>query len=275
MGQDMKYSRVQSEQLFHDTLVASHFRSREWIRRAASAFYDGHVVDELLGQQRHNLISKKALDYGCGRGELSRRLASWGASVYGIDISPALVTLARDKRQQEVSDSRNPFFVIGDAHQLPFPNDSFDYVFGSGILHHLNIPQAYREIHRVLKPGGEAWFVEPLSKHPILRVIRRLTPNARSSMEAPLTFDDIRLATQWFAEVEHTEEFLVSVALGVLGFISAGTQRIFLRPFKRFDRFLFRHIPWTRQFAWITIIHLRKPANGAISSCLRHHAGAQ
>ena len=50
------------------------------------------------------------------------------------------------------------------------PDASVDVVFGIAILHHLDLPQAAREVWRILKPGGRAIFQEPvrnLEAHPV------------------------------------------------------------------------------------------------------------
>jgi ubiquinone/menaquinone biosynthesis C-methylase UbiE len=74
------------------------------------------------------------------------------ASLTGIDLTDRAVGFTR---------SRLAFYgfasevQVGDAEALPFADDSFDLVFSYGVLHHTpNTPQAVREVHRVLRPGG-------------------------------------------------------------------------------------------------------------------------
>lgn len=51
---------------------------------------------------------------------------------------------------------KNPVDVIGDIHNLPFPDSvSFDMVFCNWVIYHCNHRQALREIHRVLVPNGK------------------------------------------------------------------------------------------------------------------------
>lgn len=89
-------------------------------------------------------------------------------------------------------------FQIMDAHSLRFPNETFDLIFGGAILHHLDIDTAMKEIHRVLKPGGTIIFDEPLIHNPVGKIIRILTPQARTADERPLGIKEIKLIDQYF-----------------------------------------------------------------------------
>ena len=64
-------------------------------------------------------------------------------------------------------------FLVMDAESMKFEDKTFDVVYGSGILHHLNIDKAYRELARVLKPDGVAIFIEPLGHNPLINLYRK------------------------------------------------------------------------------------------------------
>src|SRR3546814_18316951 len=72
------------------------------------------------------------------------------------------------------------------AEAMTFPDDSFDLVFGSGIIHHLDIDRASGEIARVLRPGGRAVFIEPLGLNPAIALYRRFPPRALTPHDPPL-----------------------------------------------------------------------------------------
>ncbi len=63
---------------------------------------------------------------------------------------------------------------LGNAEQMPFRDGSFDAVYGSSILHHLNIDAALAEVHRVLRPGGRIVFAEPNILNPQVAVMFHL-----------------------------------------------------------------------------------------------------
>lgn len=95
---------------------------------------------------------RKVLDLGCGTGVTACLFAEAGADVTAVDLTEAAVDLAR--RCSEAWET--PFSVArGDAERLGFVPESFDYVFSWGVLHHTSdTDQAFREVCRVLKPGG-------------------------------------------------------------------------------------------------------------------------
>ncbi|MEX1248520.1 MAG: class I SAM-dependent methyltransferase [Anaerolineales bacterium] len=97
------------------------------------------------------------LDFGCGAGDLAfeaERLLGEKGSVLGIDPSPEMVKVARrkaDKRKSGVE------FKVESVEQMSDPNGSFDAVISSFVLHHLPEDlqtKAFKELKRVLKPGG-------------------------------------------------------------------------------------------------------------------------
>jgi ubiquinone/menaquinone biosynthesis C-methylase UbiE len=72
----------------------------------------------------------------------------------GVDLSSSSAGLAR--RRLGAAGLQRPLFVA-DAENLPFAADRFDLVYSWGVLHHTpNTERSIREVHRVLKPGGEA-----------------------------------------------------------------------------------------------------------------------
>jgi SAM-dependent methyltransferase len=140
-----------------------------------------------------DLRGKTILDYGCGRGEMAMKYLAAGADkVAAIDISEVYVEDLRQRAQAaEFAEERCDFRAM-DAHKLDFPDASFDFVVGYGILHHLYPAVAFSEIHRVLKPNGRVLLQEPLADNPLLKIFRKATPDARTEDEAPFTGKQVR-----------------------------------------------------------------------------------
>jgi SAM-dependent methyltransferase len=151
------------------------------------------------------LQSKSVLDYGCGRGDLSLKMLAEGAErVCGIDISRVYIDDAIARAGGAGFEPQRFDFRVMDAHALEYEDCQFDLVVGSGILHHLDPDVALSEIYRVLKPEGRVLLFEPLADNPLLKVFRRLTPNARTRDERPFTGKEVRrfvALNDWRAEL--------------------------------------------------------------------------
>lgn len=137
-----------------------------WIARAydhgvQAAFRDlfpvlaGDVVGELSS-------SRRLLDAGCGPGQFTIMLAEAlpAAEVWGIDLAPTMIELARAHAAASLAHARL-HFEIADVTGLPFPDGHFDALISSGSIKHWPDPVAgLRELHRVLAPGGRAFIGE-------------------------------------------------------------------------------------------------------------------
>ena len=77
--------------------------------------------------------------------------------------------------------------TVANGEELPFPDDSFDAVWGNAILHHLDLARAGRELFRVMKPGAVAVFCEPWGGNPLLGVCPALAPLPRQGPHARRT----------------------------------------------------------------------------------------
>lgn len=113
-----------------------------------------------------------ALELGCGTGVFLERVARCGARLQGLDLSPDLLAQARTRLGPlaEVTLTR------GNAEALPYRSASFDAVYGSSILHHLELETALSEAWRVLRPGGRVVFAEPNILNPQVLVMFRFPP---------------------------------------------------------------------------------------------------
>lgn len=99
---------------------------------------------------------KKALDVCCGTADwtiaMSKAIGKEG-EVVGLDFSENMLKVGREKLANEQIE--NAKLVHGNAMELPFSDDSFDYVtVGFGLRNVPDYMQALREMYRVLKPGG-------------------------------------------------------------------------------------------------------------------------
>ena len=102
----------------------------------------------------------RVLDLGCGTGQTTRDAArrTTSGSAVGIDLSSAMLTIARDRAASE--GLANATFVQGDAQVHPFDPESFDLVISrTGAMFFADPVAAFRNIGRALVPGGRLVLV--------------------------------------------------------------------------------------------------------------------
>ena len=105
------------------------------------------TVDRLLVPEPGEQI----LEVGCGRGHLTKRLLDLGADAVGIDANPHAA-------EHAVTEG----VLTMDAASLEFDADSFDKIVSVHAIEHIPpIEEAFAEMARVLKPGGQALFIYP------------------------------------------------------------------------------------------------------------------
>jgi len=138
-----------------------------------ASFYDGVVNIMTLGHIRrlrtltvkHALLQsgENVLDVGCGTGGVTipaRLQVGKNGSAAGIDPAPEMIAVARRKASRAGLEID---FRLGVIESLPFPDETFDVVTSSLMMHHL--PEHVQvkglaEIRRVLKPGGRILIVD-------------------------------------------------------------------------------------------------------------------
>jgi ubiquinone/menaquinone biosynthesis C-methylase UbiE len=209
----------------------------------------------LAGDQSNRLV----LEYGCGEGWISRDLALAGAKLSAFDISAEAVTRTQEVLASAGVADRCSVEQMG-AEKLRYSDNSFDTAIGFAILHHLDIEMAVAELHRVLKPGGVAYFAEPLGTNPLINLYRKLTPQYRTPDEAPLDLGAMAHMFSRFRSVSHTEYYVTALAAVAVAYLPFGDRIFpaFNRMLMKFDDGLLRALPGLGRFAWYTIIKLEK-----------------
>jgi SAM-dependent methyltransferase len=195
------------------------------------------------------------LEYGCGAEPHAVVVGGEAASVRGFDISPVAVEQAQTAaREAGLADAE---FRVMDGEALDYPDDSFDVVYGSAVIHHLDLDRAFAEIVRVLRPGGRAIFLEPLGHNPAINLYRRRTPALRTPDEHPLTDGDLKLARSFFAATDYRFYHLFSLA--AVPFRDTRAFDRLLSGLDAVDRTLFRVVPPARRLAWYAVLELERP----------------
>jgi len=129
----------------------------EWTIHAKTAF-DSHLGEPVseymfrtrIGFDEGQLKDKLVLDAGCGSGRLLAVVRSHGGLAVGLDY-----TVAIDEAAKNLWPDKNVRLVQGDILKPPFKQDSFDFAFSNGVLHHTpDPPRAFSCVASLVKPGG-------------------------------------------------------------------------------------------------------------------------
>lgn len=242
--------RFRREAEFHDQRYSGGHKTRTAARKYYSVFAECRAtyLDKIL----EDTDGSRVLEYGCGPDGYAIRLAKAGASVVAIDISPEAIRQARTRIPQGLDVE----LLEMNAEVMDFPDGEFDMVCGTGILHHLDLERAFGEIHRVLKAGARALFIEPLGHNPAINAYRRRTPDMRSVDEHPLLMSDFAMARRAFSNVELTFFNLLTLLAVPLRALPIFGRTV--KVLSRGDRALMKAAPFTRKYAWNVLIELSK-----------------
>jgi len=98
---------------------------------------------------------KTVLEIGVGAGADFQNWCSYARHATGVDLTEKAIALTSERLQVNSIPPERFTLRTADAEALPFNSDSFDQVYSWGVLHHTpDTPKAFREVLRVLKPGG-------------------------------------------------------------------------------------------------------------------------
>ena len=197
--------------------------------------------------------NKTVLDYGCGTGNISQRIAaSSPLRLFGIDISDVSINKAIENAKNS---NLQIDYSVDNCEETKFKAEKFDLVFGSGILHHLNLKRSVSEINRILKNNGEMVFLEPLGTNPLINFYRKLTPKARSIDEHPFLKKDFDFIESLFKQV--TIKYYGFFTLVFFLFYKNPQKSKIFKTISKLDYYFFK-IKYFKRFAWSVLIIAKK-----------------
>ena len=203
-------------------------------------------------------IQKKAnqsqiLDFGCGTGLFVERTIKYKPKkIVGIDISEVSIDKAKKNAKKmglEVD------YYVDNCERTKFESNSFDIVYGTGILHHLEFNKCLDEIHRILKSKGNLIFIEPLGTNPIINLYRKFTPNSRSVDEHPLINKDFEYIKNKFLDTDI--KYYGFLTLIFSPFYKSPSESNFFKFLAKLDQILFK-LEIFKKLAWSVLITAKK-----------------
>jgi ubiquinone/menaquinone biosynthesis C-methylase UbiE len=242
--------RAEREKVAHDQGLERETYNK--VLRNAGGYYTDKRLEIIQGE----LKNKNGGDF------LELGSSSWSRWIDEGEVSPGRLTCINisqrelDKGIAAARTSRlSPEFILMDANRLNFPDNSFDAVFGGGILHHIEFEQALAEVRRVLRPGGIMLFEEPLNINPVGKIVRSLTPKARTDDERPLTNRELNFCAKNFRMRSRYLQFL-SVPAGVAtGLLRMKPRNPVNRLFYHLDELILKVAPFMgRQYRHVILI---------------------
>jgi ubiquinone/menaquinone biosynthesis C-methylase UbiE len=210
-----------------------------------------------------DLDGKRLLDIGCGAGESSVYFALQGAECHAVDSSHGMMEVVDRLAARFGVMVRNH---VMDAEHLEFDDNSFDVVYAANLLHHVDSAIALREMHRVVKKGGQVCFWDPLAHNPLINIYRRMAAGVRSEDESPLSIGFLKTVRELFREVSY-DTFWISTLWIFLRFyfierVDPNKERYWkkiiyeeerLRPtyvkLEKLDTYL-KKLPFMKRYAW-------------------------
>ena len=201
------------------------------------------------GMLAHHLTAgTKVLEIGCGTGYFSKELVRTGADITAIDISPDLLLVAAQKVT-----TNNIVFQVQNAYAMNFADDSFDFIVGSSILHHLDVEQALQECHRALKPGGTLWFTEPNMLNPQIALQKNIPFIKKRMGDSP----DETAFFRWSLKKQLAKAGFIDISIRPFDFLHPQIPECLISFFRPICSFLER-TPILSEFAGSLYIEARK-----------------
>lgn len=245
--------RAYWEQHIHDLEITTH-------PVGSRGFFDD--LDQYHFEKLHHLLrlvdfdgyrGKAVLEVGCGAAVDLARFSRGGAVTTGVDLTQSAIGLAtRNFEQQALAGD----FRVANGEELPFADNTFDFVYAHGVVQYTADPQALvRECRRVLKPGGEALF-QVYNRISWLHGLSKLMKVGLEHDDAPVllkySIGEFKALLAGFSTVRIVpERFPVKSRLHS-GWKGAAYNGLFVGTFNSLPR------SWVRRFGWHLLAFCRK-----------------
>ena len=235
------------------------------LKNPAHPFYErqGLYRASMGALEAEPLVGKTVLDYGCGPADFGIWMATEGAAVTLLDLSPAAIEVGLRRAKASGVRVRG---VAADASRLKMLGDAeFDLVFACAALHHtLKYPGAVEELARIMKPGARLVLCETWGGNPLLNVARKL--HAASIGEAEEQGEDIimsrkvlRALDPYYGDLRIETRNLLAMSKRLLrGRFEKAWARGVVRGLERVDNVVLAALPFLRNWCGEAVITAKR-----------------
>lgn len=170
----------------------------------------------LLDQVMKGRITKgmKILDAGCGVGRNSEYFIKNNFNIFGIDIEKEAIQNTKEQIALWNSHFDAKHFTIANLIEIPFPDNEFDFIISSAVLHfsidRAHFRKQFEELTRVLKPNG-ILFIRMTTKHTLAHIAKHLHDDVYYIPDG---------TTRYLLDVEYLKDLMIE------------NQMNFIEPFK-------------------------------------------
>jgi len=244
---DIEYERQFHNKVFNDISIRED--------RVGKYYVLQKKVYKEFHRQMNEFVTKDStiIEIGCGIDETIFLPMNGCTNRYGVDLSDVAINKQKAKAKAKGIDVN---FFVADAHNIDMPEESFDLIFGTSILHHLNLEIVLKEFRRLLKPGGKVIFIEPLGINPVINYFRNKTPELRTPDEKPFDKQDLKVISSVFPKSQICYYDLSGLAAPV--FFGANVSDEVMAIFQKIDNVIFYLLPFTRKYSWQILMSCSK-----------------
>lgn len=212
------------------------------------------------------LRGKKVLDYGCGPADFGLWMATEGAEVTLLDLSPAAIEVGLKRAAASGVTVRG---ISADASDLHMLHDAeFDLVFACAALHHtMKYPGAVEELARIMKPRARLVLCETWGGNPLLNAARKIRALLAGEQEDQgediiLSNKELKALDPYFADVRVNAMNLLAMGKRVLrGRFEKTWARVVLGALESADSGVLRTIPPLRNWCGEAVITAHRRAS--------------
>ena len=241
-------TRLEREQKHAELLLSNPERIWGWSTPAGTIRAQRRA--ELIIEAANITSDSKTLEIGCGTGVFTELVSETGAEITACELAEQLISLAAKK-----SYSSNVQFLNQDISSVgPEYDNRYDVVWGSSVLHHLDLDIFLPKLFNLIRPGGHLVFAEPNMLNPQIWLERNVNFIRKKTGTSP----DETAFFRWGLKKSLLREGFTNVSIKPHEFLHPATPKSLI-PLMRSLTFFAEKLWVLREIAGSLLIKAQKP----------------